>query len=150
MSSDLKLRLQDDIKTAMRGGDKATLGTLRLIAAAIKQYEVDQQTQTDDQTITAILVKMAKQRGESIKQFAAAQRDDLVAKEQAELDIINHYLPQALSTEEIAALIEQAIHSTGASSMQDMGKVMSVLKPQVQGRADMGQISADIKAKLSQ
>ena len=138
-----------DMKSAMKDGNKELLATIRLILAAIKQVEVDTRTDLSDQDLIAIIDKMAKQRRESIEQFESAGRDDLAAKEKAELEVIGHYLPQALSDEEITQLIDQAMEQTSASSMKDMGSVMAILKPQLQGRADMGQVSKQIKAKLS-
>ncbi len=145
----LKARIQEDMKAAMRAGDKARLGTIRLIMAAIKQREVDERIELNDDQIVEVLDKMAKQRRESIAQYRDAGREDLVAKEAAELEIIQSYLPEALSEAEIDALIARAIEETGASGMRDMGKVMARLKPQVQGRADMSQVSARVKAALS-
>lgn len=146
--SDIKAQLQSDIKTCMKAGDKTRLSTLRLISAAIKQQEVDTREDLDDAKVLVILDKMAKQRRESIEQFAKANREDLLAVEQAELAIIASYLPAALSAEEIDALIEEAVESTGANSMRDMGKVMGLLKPKLQGRADMSAVSQSIKARL--
>ena len=138
-----------DMKSAMKDGNKELLATIRLILAAIKQVEVDTRTDLCDQDLIAIIDKMAKQRRESIEQFESAGRDDLAAKEKAELEVIGHYLPQALSDEEITQFIDQAMEQTSASSMKDMGSVMAILKPQLQGRADMGQVSKQIKAKLT-
>ncbi|AHK80327.1 glutamyl-tRNA amidotransferase [Ectothiorhodospira haloalkaliphila] len=145
----LKTRLTEDTKAAMRSGDKPRLGTLRLIQSAIKQLEVDTRTEVDDAQILAALDKMVKQRRESISQYQNANREDLAAKEQAELDIIQTYLPQQLSEDEIRDHIEAAISETGAESPRDMGKVMGVLKPKLQGRADMGAVSGMVKARLS-
>lgn len=147
--SSLKGRLQEDMKAAMRAGEKERLGTIRLILAAVKQQEIDGQTQLDDNGVIVVLDKMTKQRKESIEQFSKAARTDLVDKEQAELEVIRDYLPQPLSEQEIERLIEDALQSTKAESVKDMGKVMAVLKPQLQGRADMGQVSARIKSRLS-
>lgn len=138
-----------DMKSAMKGGDKEKLATIRLILAAVKQVEVDTRTVLNNQDLIAIIDKMGKQRRESICQFKEAGRDDLAQKESAELEIISQYLPQALTEEEISQLIEQAMQQTSAASMKDMGTVMAILKPQLQGRADMGQVSKQIKAKLS-
>ncbi len=146
----LKARIQEDMKAALKAGDKARLGAIRLIMAAVKQREVDERTQLDDQQVLAVLDKMAKQRRESIAQYRAAGRDDLAEKEQAELEIIQSYLPEALSEEAIDALIAAAIRETGASGVRDMGRVMARLKPQLQGRADMAQVSARVKAALTQ
>ncbi len=148
-SSELKERLQSDVKTAMKSGNKADLATLRLVMAAIKQREVDERISLDDAQIIAVLDKMVKQRKESIEQYQQAQRDDLVAKESSELEVIQRYLPQALSGDEIQALINEAIEASGAESIKDMGKVMGLLKPKLQGRADMGKVSGDIKARLN-
>ncbi len=146
----LKARIQEEMKAALKAGDKARLGTIRLIMAAIKQREVDERTQLDDRQVLAVLDKMAKQRRESIAQYRAAGRDDLAEKEQAELEIIQSYLPEALSEAEIDELIAAAIRETGAAGIRDMGKVMARLKPQLQGRADMAQVSARVKAALGQ
>ncbi len=147
--SSLKDRINQDIKNAMREKNKARLGTLRLITAAIKQREVDERIELDDEQVTALLDKMAKQRNESITQYQKADRQDLIEVEQNELVILKEYLPEQLSEEEISALIEKAIQDSGASSMKDMGKVMGILKPQLQGRADMGAVSARIKQALN-
>lgn len=138
-----------DMKSAMKSGNKDLLATIRLILAAVKQVEVDTRTDLSDQDLIAIIDKMGKQRRESIEQFEQAGRNDLADKEKAELEVISQYLPQALSEEEIAGLIEQAMSQTSAASMKDMGKVMGILKPQLQGRADMSQVSKQIKTKLS-
>ena len=138
-----------DMKSAMKDGAKEQLATIRLILAAIKQVEVDTRADLSDQDLIAIIDKMGKQRRESIEQFDKAGRDDLSAKEQSELEIISKYLPQALSETEVTELIDQAMTQTSASSMKDMGAVMAILKPQMQGRADMSQVSKLIKSKLS-
>ena len=145
----LKEQITADMKSAMKNGDKGRLATIRLILAAVKQVEVDTREDVDDQSMLAILDKMAKQRRESISQFEQAEREDLVAKETQELNIITEFLPKALSEEEISELIDQAMQDTAASSMKDMGKVMGILKPQIQGRADMGKVSQLIKSRLS-
>ncbi|KXJ40170.1 MAG: glutamyl-tRNA amidotransferase [Methylothermaceae bacteria B42] len=137
------------MKAAMKSGDKARLGTIRLILAAIKQREVDERIELDDAQVIAVLDKMAKQRRESITQYQAANRNDLAQKEQAELEIILSYLPQPLEDSEIEALVQSAIEESGANSLKEMGKVMALLKPKIQGRADMGQVSAKVKAILS-
>ncbi len=147
-AQDLKQRIQEDMKAALRAGEKERLGTIRLILAGIKQLEIDGQTQLDDTGVIALLGKMTKQRKESIEQFSKAGRDDLSDREAAELKIIQAYLPQQLSEAETDRLIDEALASTGAQSIKDMGKVMGVLKPKLQGRADMGQVSAKIKSKL--
>ena len=145
----LKERVQEDMKAAMRAGEKDRLGTLRLILAAIKQREVDERVVLDDAQVLSILEKMGKQRRESIAQFEAGGRADLVAKENAELAVISAYLPTALSAEELDALIRAAIAQTGAASIKDMGKVMAIIKSKAQGRADMASVGARIKAILS-
>ena len=137
-----------DVKDAMRSRDKPRLATLRLITAAIKQQEVDERIELDDAQVLALLDKMCKQRRESISQFEKAGRDDLIAQEVSELELIQTYLPEQLGDDEIAALIDEAMTATGAASIKDMGKVMGQLKPKLQGRADMGAVSAMIKAKL--
>ena len=138
-----------EMKSAMKAGDKERLATIRLILSAVKQVEVDTRTELNDQDLIGILDKMAKQRRESIHQFEQAGRNDLADKEKSELVIISDYLPQALSDDEVNQLITQAVSQTSASSMKDMGAVMAILKPQMQGRADMSQVSKLIKAKLS-
>jgi uncharacterized protein YqeY len=145
----LKDRLQADMKAAMKAGEKDRLGVIRLIMAAIKQREVDERIQLDDAQVLAVLDKMVKQRRESIAQFQAAGRDDLVAAEQAELGVIQDYLPQALSETEVESLINEALAESGASGIGDMGKVMAILKPKMQGRADMAAVSARVKSLLS-
>jgi len=144
----LKDRILQEVKDAMRAKDKPRLATLRLITAAIKQQEVDERIELNDTQVLALLDKMCKQRRESISQFEKAGRDDLIAQEVSELDIIQTYLPEQLSDDEIAALIGAAMTATGAASIKDMGKVMGQLKPKLQGRADMSAVSAMIKAKL--
>ena len=148
-ASPLKARITEDMKAAMRAKDAPRLGTIRLILSAIKQVEVDTRKDLSDEDILAILDKMAKQRRESIEQYDKAGRDDLAGKERAELEIIQSYLPEPLSEAEIDALIDAAIGETGATGMKDMGKVMGLLKPKLQGRADMGAVSARVKARLS-
>lgn len=145
----LKQRLDADMKAAMRAKEKDRLGTLRLILAAVKQREVDERISLDDAQVLAVLEKMLKQRRDSISQFSQAGRDDLVAKEQAELELIQTYLPEQLDSAEIISIIEQLIVKTGASSAKDMGKLMGQLKTQLQGRADMSEVSAQLKARLS-
>ncbi|GFZ91438.1 GatB/YqeY domain-containing protein [Dyella caseinilytica] len=144
----LKQQLTDDMKTAMRGGDKDRLGVIRLILAAVKQREVDERIQLDDAQILAVLEKMLKQRKDSVTQYAAAGREDLADVERAEMVVIEAYMPAKLTDAEVEALIEAAIAETGASSARDMGKVVGVVKGKVAGRADMGQVSALIKVKL--
>lgn len=145
----IKEQINNDIKDAMRAKDKNLLTTLRLITAAIKQIEVDERIEVTEDRMLVILDKMTKQRKESIAQFEKANRQDLVAQEQSELEIIAKYMPEPLSTLEIEALVHEAISTTGAKQMADMGKVMGQLKSSLQGRADMTQVSALIKAKLS-
>jgi uncharacterized protein YqeY len=145
----LRERLQEDMKTAMRAGQKERLSTIRLILAAVKQREVDERITLDDSQVIAALDKMSKQRRESIAQFESGGRSDLVAKETAELAIITAYLPARLSDAELDALIQAAIKQTGAATVKDMGRVMSVIKSQAQGRADMAEVGARIKARLS-
>ena len=148
-SSSLKEQIVAEMKSAMKAGEKERLGTIRLILSAVKQIEVDTRAELNDQDLIGILDKMAKQRRESIQQFEQAGRTDLADKEKSELVIITDYLPQALSEDEITQLIDQAVSQTSAESMKDMGAVMAILKPQMQGRADMSQVSKLIKAKLS-
>ena len=137
------------MKAAMKAGDKPRLGVVRLMLSALKQIEVDERIELDDTRITTILDKMVKQRRESISQFETAARDDLVAQEKFEIEIIQEFLPQALSAAEIYAILDDAIASTGASSIKDMGQVMGIIRPKVVGRADMGEISNSIKARLN-
>ena len=144
----LKDRINSDLKDAMRARDKQTLEALRFVMASIKQVEVDERINPDDSRIISLLDRLAKQRRESIEQFQKAQRDDLVAKEEFELELISGYLPEPLSDEEIMQLVDASIASTGAAEMRDMGKVMAHLKPNLQGRADMSKVSAIIKKKL--
>jgi len=149
MSSELKQQFTADMKTAMKAKEKQKLGTIRLVLAAIKQIEVDERIELDDTRILAILDKMVKQRRDSLEQFQTAGRDDLVQQEQFELDLLQTYLPTALSEDDINKLIAEAVASTGASSMKDMGKLMAVLKPKLQGRADMGLVSKIVKQSLT-
>jgi uncharacterized protein YqeY len=146
--SSLKERLQADMKAAMKAGEKERLGVVRLVLAAIKQREVDERIQLDDDQIVAVLDKMVKQRRESIVQYRAGGRNDLADVESAEIGIIQTYLPQALSEAEIDALIREAMAETGAAGVSGMGKVMAVLKPRMQGRADMAMVSARVKSLL--
>lgn len=145
----LKERITEDMKSAMRSGEKDRLATIRLALAAIKQREVDERIALDDAQVLAVLEKMIKQRKEAITQFQAGARADLVAKESAEVSILEGYLPARMSDAELDALIAGAIASTGASSAKDMGKVMALVKSQAQGRADMGAVSARVKEKLA-
>jgi len=144
----LRDRITEDMKSAMRAGDKERLGTIRLALAAIKQREVDERITLDDPQVLSVLEKMVKQRREAITQFASGGRADLVAKETAEIGVLQGYLPAQMSAAELDALISEAITATGAASIKDMGKVMAAVKPKAQGRADMGAVSARIKQKL--
>jgi uncharacterized protein YqeY len=144
----LKDRLTEDMKNAMRAGEKERLATIRLALAAIKQREVDERISLDDTQVLAVLEKMIKQRREAITQFEAGKRADLVAKESAEIVVIQAYLPAQLNEAELDTLISEAIAASGATSIKDMGKVMAAVKPKVQGRADLGAVSARIKQKL--
>ena len=144
----LKDRVTEDMKTAMRAGDKERLATVRLLLAAIKQREVDERITLDDGQVLAVIEKMIKQRREAISQFEAGGRSDLVAKESAEIGVLQAYLPAQLTAAELDALISEAITATGAASIKDMGKVMGFVKPKAQGRTDMGALSARIKQKL--
>jgi uncharacterized protein YqeY len=144
----LKERITDDMKAAMRSGEKERLGLIRMITAAIKQREVDERITLDDSQVLSVLEKMIKQRKESLVQFQAGNRQDLVDKEAAEITLLRGYLPSQLSDAEIDALISDAIRATGAASIKDMGKVMGLIKGKAQGRADLGQVGAKIKAKL--
>jgi uncharacterized protein len=146
----LKERITEDMKSAMRAGEKERLATIRLALAAIKQREVDERITLDDGQVLAVLEKMIKQRKEAITQFQAGGRADLVAKESAEITVLEAYLPARMSDAELDALIASAIASSGATSAKDMGKVMAVVKSQAQGRADMGVVSARVKEKLAQ
>lgn len=144
----LRAQLTEDMKAAMRGGEKERLAVIRLMQAAIKQREVDERITLDDAQVLAVLEKMLKQRRDSIEQFSAAGREDLAAQERAEVAVIQAYLPAALGADEIDAIIDAAIAETGAAGARDMGKVVAAIKPKVAGRADMGQVSARIKHKL--
>lgn len=147
------MALIDDLKNAqkdaMRAKDKTRLGTIRMAMAAIKQREIDEQITLNDSDILAVLTKMVKQRQDAASQYDAANRDDLASKEREEITVLEDFLPQPLTDEELAAFIDDAMKSTGAQGMQDMGKVMGALKPKVQGRTDMGALSAKIKARLN-
>ena len=146
--SALKQRITEDMKSAMRAADKRRLGTIRLLMAAIKQREVDERIALDDIQVIAAIEKMIKQRRDSISQYQAAGRQDLADQEIYEIEVLQAYMPVALSEIEVDTLIEAAITSSGAVSAKDMGKVIAALKAQVQGRADMGKVSAKVKAKL--
>ena len=145
----LKERITEDMKSAMRAGEKDRLGVVRLILAGIKQREVDERIMLDDAQVLTVLDKMAKQRKESITQFESGGRADLVAKESAELVIIQSYLPAQMSDSELDALIAEAMATTGATTIKDMGKVMGIVKGKAAGRADMGAVGARVKQKLS-
>lgn len=149
MTSTIKAKISEDMKTAMRSQEKERLGTIRLILAALKQREVDERIILTDEQIITILDKMIKQRRESIAQYQAGNRNELAAKEQQEILVIQAYLPAQLSADELNQLIQAAIRETGASSARDMGKVMGLLKPKVQGRADMTEVSNQVKDHLS-
>ena len=145
----LKAQLTEDMKTAMRAKDQTTLSTIRLINAAIKQFEVDERIEADDGKVIAIITKMVKQRKDSANIYAEAGRQDLADKENAEIEILHRYLPQMMSAEEIRTAVETVIAMTGASSMADMGKAMGVLKTQLAGKADMGEVNKILKAALT-
>jgi uncharacterized protein len=145
----VKTRLKDDMKQAMRSGDKARLGTIRMALAAIQQREVDERIELDDAAVLGVVEKMIKQRRESVEQYRAGGRDDLADKEAAEIELLSAYLPEPLGEAELAAMIDAAIAATGAASMKDMGRVMAELRAHAQGRADMAVLSATVKAKLS-
>ncbi len=147
--SALKTRLTDDMKAAMKSGDKQRLGVIRLINAAIKQREVDERIQLDDAQVLHVLEKMLKQRRDSVTQYESARRDDLAAQERYEIGVIESYLPAQLSESEIDALIASAITDSGAASKRDMGKVMALLKERAAGRADFGALSQKVRAKLA-
>lgn len=145
----LKAQLNEDMKAAMRAKDSATLSTIRLVNAAVKQFEVDERTEADDTRVVAILTKMVKQRKDSAQIYTDAGRQDLADKENAEIDVLNRYLPQMMSVAEIKAEVTAAVAATGASGMTDMGKVMSVLKDKLAGKADMGEVNKILKATLT-
>ena len=142
-------RIKEEQKLAMKAKDKLRLGTIRLALSAIKQREVDERITLNDDDIVAILTKMVKQRRDSVAQYESANRQDLADAESAEITVLEGFMPQPLTDDEITSLIEQAMSAANASGMQDMGKVMGVLKPQIQGRADMGKVSGLVKAKLA-
>ncbi|MFN2300428.1 MAG: GatB/YqeY domain-containing protein [Gammaproteobacteria bacterium] len=145
----LRLQIQDDMKSALKAGDKRRLGVIRLMMAAVKQREIDERIELTDAQVLEALDKMVKQRRESISQYEQGGRTDLADQERFEIGIIQQYLPEPLSDAEIDALIDSAIAETGAAGIRDMGKVMAVIKPQVQGRADVGAVSAKVKSRLS-
>jgi hypothetical protein len=144
----LKARITEDMKAAMRSGEKERLSCIRMLQAGIKQREVDERIELDDTQVLSVIDKMIKQRRESVAQFEAGKRADLVAKESAEIAVLSGYLPAQLNDTELDAMIREAIAATGAATMKDMGKVMGMLKPKVQGRTDMGVLSARIKSAL--
>ncbi|MGF1693054.1 GatB/YqeY domain-containing protein [Photobacterium kagoshimensis] len=141
-------RLKDEQKAAMKAKNKPRLGAIRLVMAAIKQREVDEKITLSEDDVITVLTKMVKQRRDSVAQYEAAGRQDLADVEHAEIAVLEEFMPQPLSDDEVAALLDEAIAATGAAGMQDMGKVMGVLKPQIQGRADMGKVSQLVKTKL--
>ncbi len=145
----LKEQITEDMKNAMRAKDTSRLGTIRLLLAAMKQKEVDERVELDDAAVIAIVEKLIKQRKDSISQFQAANRDDLVAIENAELVVLQAYMPAQMSEAEVAAVVAKVVAEVGASGPQDMGKVMGVVKPQLAGKADMGIVSAQVKAALT-
>jgi hypothetical protein len=147
--SELKTRINDAVKDAMRAKEKARLGVLRLVMAEFKRIEVDERIELDDARVLAVLDKMVKQRRDSEQQFLGAGREDLAAQEQMEMAVIQEFLPTALTPDELEAIVSQAIIDSGAADMREMGKAMALIKPQVQGRADMGEVSKMIKARLS-
>lgn len=144
----LKQQINEDMKSAMRAKKMARLGTIRLLLAAMKQREVDERVELDDAAIVGVIEKMLKQRRDSISQYQAAGRQDLVAVEQAEVEVLQGYMPQQLGDDEVAAAVAEAIAAVGAAGPQDMGKAMGVLKSKLAGRADMGKVSAQLKAQL--
>lgn len=145
----VKSRLKDDMKQAMRSGDKARLGVVRMALAAIQQREVDERAELDDAAVLGVIEKMVKQRRESVEQYRAGGRDDLADKEAAEIELLSAYLPEPLGESELAAMIDAAVAETGAASMKDMGRVMALLRNRAQGRADMAALSAQVKSRLN-
>ena len=145
----IKDRIREDMKAAMRSHDAARLSTIRLLLAAIKQREIDEQIESTDDDVMAVIAKMVKQRRDSVEQYRAGGREDLAQTEQAEIDVLQAYLPQALTDEEIAVIIDEARAAVGLTGMAAMGKVMALVKPRVNGRADLGKVSALIKARLT-
>lgn len=146
--ADLKQRINDDTREAMRARDKERVAALRMILAAVKQKEVDSRTELDDAGVLAVLEKMARQHQDAIEQFRSAGRQDLVEKESFELEVVRAYLPQPLDEAEIGRIIDETVAETGAASVKDMGKVMAALKPRLQGRADMSAVSAKVRTRL--
>ena len=147
--SELKKRITDDMKSAMKAKDRQALKAVRMILEAIKQKEIDERIELDDAQVMTVIQKMVKQRKDSISQFSDAGRTDLVEIEEAELETINNYMPEQLSDEEVASVVDKAINDSGANSMKDMGKLMGMLKAQLQGEADMSLVSQLIKSRLS-
>ena len=147
--SELKKRITDDMKSAMKAKDKQALKAVRMILEAIKQKEIDERIELNDAQVMTVIQKMVKQRKDSISQFSDAGRSDLVEIEEAELETINNYMPEQLSDEEVASVVDKAINDSGANSMKDMGKLMGILKSQLQGKADMSLVSQLIKSRLS-
>ena len=145
----LKGQITEDMKTAMKAGDKGRLKVVRLMLAAIKQIEVDKRIELDDAGVLAVLTKMVKQRRDSIEQFEKGKREDLASIERAEIEVIENYLPEQLGADELAAMVDEVIKATGAESIRDMGKVMGQIKTRAAGRADMGALSATVKERLS-
>jgi uncharacterized protein YqeY len=148
-SATLKARITDDMKAAMKAKEVARLGAIRLLLAAIKQKEVDERIELDDAQVIAVIEKMLKQRKDSITQYEAAQRQDLADVEKAEVVVLSAYMPQAMSADEVAAIVAQAVAASGATTPADMGKVIALVKPQIAGRADMGEVSKLVKARLA-
>lgn len=148
MPSEIKQRVEDQVKDAMRARDRERLRTLRLITAEFKRIEVDERMELDDTRVLAILDKMIKQRNDSVEQYKAGGREDLADKETAEVEIIQEFMPDALGDDELESIIGDAIAEAGATSMKDMGNVMNIVRPRVQGRADMGAVSNKVKARL--
>ena len=149
MATPLRERIEQDMKEALRARDRDRLGTLRMIRAAIQQREVDERTTLDDGQVLAVLEKLLKQRRDAVEQYRRAGREDLAAKEEAEMAVIQAYLPQPLGEEELEALVVQTIEAVGAAGPRDMGKVMAALRPKVQGRADMAEVSRRVRARLA-
>ena len=147
--SELKKCITDDMKSAMKAKDRQALKAVRMILEAIKQKEIDERIELDDAQVMIVIQKMVKQRKDSISQFSDAGRTDLVEIEEAELEIINNYMPEQLSDEEVVSVVDRAINDSGANSMKDMGKLMGMLKPRLQGKADMSTVSQLIKSRLS-
>lgn len=146
--SELKKRITEDMKSAMKSGDKGRLGVIRLILSALKQKEVDERIVLDESQILVILDKMIKQRRDSAEQYKAAGRDDLYQQESFEIEVIQHYLPEALDPNAVQQIIAEALQTTGATTIKDLGKVMAIIKPKVQGRADLSEVSAQVKQHL--